>query len=251
MRTRIKFCGMTRPGDVRLAGELGVDAIGVVFAARSRRRVGIEQAAVLRAAAAPLVSVVALFMDNDGGEIERAIRALRPHLLQFHGSEDDAFCRSFGLPFLKAIAMGAAPGHVRLAPGVADADAAFARYPSAAGFLLDGHAVGEPGGGGRAFDWVHAPRSGDRPWLLAGGLHPDNVGVAIAQVRPWGVDVSSGIEADGTGSGADACVVKDGDKMRRFVAAVAGADAERANNIDHASGGNACGKQQRDRCDQH
>src|SRR5690606_12042202 len=106
MRTRIKFCGMTRPGDVRLAVELGVDAVGFVFAAGSPRCIDIGQAEGLRAAVPPLVDVVALFMDNPGSEVEAAIRALRPTLLQFHGREDDAFCRGFGLPFLKTLAMG-------------------------------------------------------------------------------------------------------------------------------------------------
>ena len=105
-RTRIKFCGLTRAGDVRLAGELGVDAIGLIFARRSPRRIAPQEARALRDAMAPLVDVVALFMDNDADEVREAIAHARPTLLQFHGSEDDAFCRKFGLPYLKGIGLG-------------------------------------------------------------------------------------------------------------------------------------------------
>src|SRR5690606_7477331 len=99
-RTRIKFCGMTRPDDVRLACALGVDAVGFVFARRSRRRREPGGAGALRAAVAPLVDAVALFMDNSADEVRAAVAALQPSLLQFHGDEEDAFCRSFGLPYM-------------------------------------------------------------------------------------------------------------------------------------------------------
>ncbi|MFC7302543.1 phosphoribosylanthranilate isomerase [Cognatiluteimonas weifangensis] len=210
-RTRIKFCGMVRPGDVRLAGELGVDAVGFVFAPGSPRRLQPEEAARLRAALAPLVDAVALFMDNSAAEVRATIRQLRPTLLQFHGGEDDAFCRRFGLPYLKAIPMGGAR-----APSAA---ALRARYPGAAGFVLDGHAPGAAGGSGDAFDWRRWPRGLSRPALLAGGLNADNVYAAIAAAQPWGVDVSSGIER--------APGVKDAARMRRFVAEVRRADCRR------------------------
>ena len=206
MRTRIKFCGLTRPGDVRLAVELGVDALGLVFAAASPRRLGLEQAEALSQVVPPLVDVVALFMDNPGSDVAAAIRAARPTLLQFHGSEDDAFCRGFGLPFIKTVAMG---------EGGADAGLARKRYPSASAFLLDGHGPGQPGGRGETFDWTTIPPLG-RPVFLAGGLVPGNVGQAIRAARPYAVDVSSGIEsAPGT---------KDGDKMQQFVDEVRRAD---------------------------
>ena len=99
-RTRIKFCGFTRPGDVRLACELGADAIGFVFAPESPRRVAPEEARAMRHALAPLVDAVALFMDNPVDEVREVVKQVRPSLLQFHGSEDDAFCRGFGLPFI-------------------------------------------------------------------------------------------------------------------------------------------------------
>ncbi|WP_342315237.1 phosphoribosylanthranilate isomerase [Lysobacter sp. FW306-1B-D06B] len=206
LRTRIKFCGMTRADDVALACMLGVDAVGLVFAQRSSRRLEIEQARALRAQALPLVEVVALFMDNEAALVRRVIDEVHPTLLQFHGDEDDAFCRDFGVPYLKAVAMGG------------DADvAALSRHPGAVGLLLDSHAKGGAGGTGHRFDWSRIPDDLDRPFLLAGGLHPDNVFDAVCAVRPWGVDVSSGIES--------APGEKDGAKMRRFVEEVARADA--------------------------
>ncbi|MGJ4804296.1 phosphoribosylanthranilate isomerase [Luteimonas sp. SDU82] len=210
-RTRIKFCGMTRPGDVRLAGELGVDAVGFVFAARSRRRVDAAQAVALREALAPMVDAVALFMDNPAEEVREVIARVRPSLLQFHGDEDEAFCRSFGLRYLKAVPMG---GDVAL-----DALQLHARWPSAAGFLLDGHAPGQGGGNGQAFDWSRVPRGITKPYFVAGGLTPDNVHEAVVSTRPWGVDVASGVEADDGTPGA-----KDGARMRRFVEEVRRAD---------------------------
>jgi phosphoribosylanthranilate isomerase len=207
MRTRIKFCGLTRPGDVRLAVELGVDAIGLVFAAGGPRCLALDHAGALREAIPPMVTAVALFMDNPGSEVEAVVRRLRPDLLQFHGGEDDAFCRGFGLPFAKALAMGRGPG---------DAVNARKRYPSASAFVLDGHAPGEPGGRGERFDWSLVPALG-RPVLLAGGLSADNVGEAVRQVRPFAVDVSSGIES--------APGVKDGGRMQRFIEEVRRADS--------------------------
>src|SRR5690554_2082043 len=210
-RTRIKFCGMTRAGDVRLAGELGVDAVGFVFAARSLRRVDAGQAAAMREALAPMVDAVALFMDNPVEEVREVISRVRPSLLQFHGDEDEAFCRSFGLRYLKAVPMG---GDTRL-----EALELHARWPSAAGFLLDGHAPGEGGGGGRAFEWSRVPKGITKPWFVAGGLTPDNVHDAVMTARPWGVDVASGVEARDGLPGA-----KDGARMRRFVEEVRRAD---------------------------
>lgn len=207
-RTRIKFCGMTRAGDVRLASELGVDAVGFVFARQSKRRVEPEEARAMRSALAPLVDAVALFMDNPQDEVREIIRQVRPSLLQFHGGEDDAFCRTFGVPYLKVVAMGE--------PATHSDQMLRTRYPAAAGFLFDSHAPGAAGGSGQTFDWSRIPRDLDRPWLLAGGLTPDNIFDAIVATRPWGVDVSSGIELSPG--------IKDGDRMRRFVQEVRRAD---------------------------
>ncbi|WP_454830297.1 phosphoribosylanthranilate isomerase [Pseudoxanthomonas wuyuanensis] len=208
MHTRIKFCGLTRAEDVRLAVELGVDYIGLVFAPHSARRLLLGQARMLRELVPEEIAVVALAMDNNSGEIEGILENVQPDLLQFHGAEDDDFCASFGKPFLKAIAMGG------------EAESAFTRiaqFPSAAGFLFDGHAAGEQGGSGRRFDWRQMPQALEKPFLLAGGLSAANVGVAIRTARPWGVDVSSGIEASPG--------VKDPEAMRGFVEAVHRADA--------------------------
>ncbi|MDR0182456.1 phosphoribosylanthranilate isomerase [Lysobacter arvi] len=204
--TRIKFCGMTRAQDVALACELRVDAIGLVFAQRSSRRLDIEAARALRGQIPDGVDVVALFMDNEGPQVQRVIDAVRPTLLQFHGNEDEAFCGAFGVPYLKAVAMG---GDV-----VADA---LSRHPDAVALLLDSHASGGAGGTGHRFDWSRIPQATPRPFLLAGGLHPDNVFDAVNTVHPWGVDVSSGIES--------APGEKDAAKMRRFVEEVRRADA--------------------------
>jgi len=206
-RTRIKFCGMTRAGDIRLASELGADAIGFVFAAKSPRRLRPEEARLLRGALAPLVDAVALFADNNTDEVREAIKQVRPTLLQFHGNEDDAFCRSFGVPYIKAVSMGDgadSPHDLQL------------RYPGAAGFLFDSHAPGGNGGSGATFDWTRLPKQLNKPVMLAGGLTPDNVFDAIIATLPWGVDVASGSES--------APGAQDGGRMRHFVEQVRKAD---------------------------
>lgn len=206
-RTRIKFCGFTRAGDVRLASELGADAVGFVFSPNSPRRVHATEARAMRNALAPLVDAVALFMDNDPDEVRDVVKQVRPTLLQFHGSEDDAFCRSFGVPYLRAVAM----------QGEAlDPRALQTRYPGAAAFLFDSHNPGTGGGTGRVFDWSRIPTGLTKPYVVAGGLGPNNVFDAILTTLPWGVDVASGIES--------APGIKDGDKMRRFVEEVRRAD---------------------------
>jgi phosphoribosylanthranilate isomerase len=208
-RTRIKFCGMTRAGDVRLASELGADAVGFVFAEGSPRRVEAREARLMRSALAPLVDAVALFRDNGTAEVREVVKAVRPTLLQFHGDEEDAFCRGFGVPYIKAVAMGgdAKPPSAR---------ELLSRYPAAAGCLFDGHAPGNAGGTGTGFDWARLPAELNRPVMLAGGLTPANVFDAVTRVLPWGVDVCSGIEASPG--------VKDGERMRRFVEEVRRAD---------------------------
>lgn len=193
---------MTRAEDVQLAVALRVDFIGLIFAERSLRRLDIAQATALRALIPATTRAVALMMDNRREDVEAVIAGVRPDVLQFHGGEDDAFCTSFGVPFFKAIAMGDG----------GDPGAAMAAFPSAQGFVLDGHGAGEAGGSGRSFDWTQLPRSEARPILLAGGLTADNVALAIRTAQPWGVDVSSGIEARPG--------IKDADALRRFVASV-------------------------------
>ena len=207
-RTRIKFCGMTRAGDVRLAAELGVDAVGLIFAAGSKRLLNIAEARVVRAAVPPLVDVEALFRNNSRDEVREVMRSVRPSLLQFHGEEDEAFCAGFQMPWLKAVAMGGSEP--------VTGKQLLQRYPGASGLLLDSHAPGGSGGSGLAFDWSQVPAGLHRPFLLAGGIGPDNVFEAVTRTRPWGVDVSSGIEHSPG--------IKDGEKMRRFVEQVRLAD---------------------------
>ncbi len=209
MRTRIKFCGITRVDDARLGAGLGVDAIGFVFTRTSQRFIGITQARAIRAELPPFVTAVALFMDDEPGWIEEVVSGVQPDLLQFHGAESDRFAASFARPYIKAVPMAS----------VADAARHAAEFPSAAGFLLDSHARGARGGTGRTFDWAQVPSPGGHPYVLAGGLTPQNVADAIAAVRPYGVDVSSGIES--------APGIKDPVKMRAFATAVRSADAAR------------------------
>lgn len=206
--TRIKFCGFTHGEDMAVALELGIDYVGLVFAPGSKRRLLPEQARGLADMARGRAAVVALLMDNPADEVHAVIAQARPDVLQFHGAEDDAFCAGFGLPYWKAIAMGGTSG---------DPLAQFARWPHASAFLLDGHGAGEQGGSGKSFDWSLMPQRTDKPLLLAGGLDAGNVAAAIALARPWGVDVSSGIES--------APGWKDAAKMRAFVSAVRGVAA--------------------------
>ncbi|HET7267476.1 MAG TPA: phosphoribosylanthranilate isomerase [Oleiagrimonas sp.] len=205
-RTRVKFCGMTRVEDAVFAARLGVDAVGLVFTRRSPRFVEPAQARAIAAALPPLVDVVALFMDDDAAWVREVERAVHPHWLQFHGSEDDAFCAGFDTPHVKAIAMGSE----------GDVGTRMAAHPSARAFVFDGHAAGTQGGRGQGFDWSRLPRDAGHPLVLAGGLHADNVASAIERVRPWAVDVSSGIES--------APGVKEPAKSAAFVRAVREAD---------------------------
>ena len=198
-RTRVKICGLARLDDALAAARLGADAIGLVFAAKSPRAVAPEAAASIAVAMPPFVARVGLFLDAEPAFVRAVCAAVPLELLQFHGSETAAYCRAFGRPYLKAIAMGDA-GDVALR----------ARdYPDAAALLFDAHATGGQGGSGRTFDWSRIPRDLARPVVLAGGLVPENVAGAIAAVRPWAVDVSSGVEASPG--------IKDHGKMERFI----------------------------------
>lgn len=208
--TRIKCCGITLVEDALLAERLGVDAIGLVFTARSPRRVSLQGARTIVEALPPFVATVALFMDDDASLVRQVIRAVRPALLQFHGAESDAWCRQFDHPFVKAIAMG---------DGVLAA-ARIGEYPHATAILLDGHRSGEAGGSGKAFDWSTLPGGAGRPVILAGGLGAHNVQDAIEAARPWAVDVASGVER--------APGIKDPAKLADFVAAVRAVDGRLA-----------------------
>jgi phosphoribosylanthranilate isomerase len=199
---------MTRVGDALLAARLGADAIGLVFSARSKRQVTLAQAREIVAALPPFVATVALFMDDEANLVRQVLDEVRPTLLQFHGDESDGWCVQFGHPFLKAIAMG--EGAAAL-PRLHD-------YPHATGLLLDGHAAGEAGGSGKAFDWSLLPGELAQSLILAGGLHAGNVGDAVRTAHPWAVDVASGVES--------APGIKDPVRLAAFIRAVHTADAE-------------------------
>ena len=184
MRPRVKICGITRIEDAALAAELGADAIGLIFTPRSPRCLTLAQAVTIRASLPPMVSSVALFMDADAEQVRGIAAALQPDQLQFHGGERDDWCAQFGRPYLKALPM----------LDCNDVVGRMADFPRAAGFVLDGHVAGQAGGQGRSFDWSTLPRM-HRPWLLAGGLTPANVAQALRVARPWGIDVSSGVES--------------------------------------------------------
>lgn len=201
MSVCIKFCGFTRAEDAALAATLGVDAIGVVHVPGSKRHVPLDAMPAIRAAVPAHIDLVALLVNPDADTVQSVIAALQPSVLQFHGDEPDAFCAQFALPFIKAMAMG---------DGAGDIAQRQKDYPSAQAFVLDGHAPGQLGGQGERFAWANIPEL-DKPIYLAGGLTPENVAEAIAKVKPYAVDVSSGIES--------APGMKDEAKMRGFVEA--------------------------------
>ncbi len=214
MRTRVKICGITRVDDGLAAARAGADAIGVVFWSGTPRRVTHERAAEIVTALPPFVSVVGLFVDPVAEEVGAALAAVPIDVLQFHGNETPAFCRAFGRPYLKAIAVK---------PGVDLLEYA-ARYGDAAGWLFDAHVPGDlPGGTGRSFDWTRLPRQPARPLVLSGGLDAGNIAAAIRAVRPWAVDVSSGVEAPGADGRAQRGI-KDAARIAAFIREVRNAD---------------------------
>jgi phosphoribosylanthranilate isomerase len=206
-RTRIKFCGITRIEDAAAAVALGVDAIGLILVPGSPRELTLQRAAVIRTSLPPLISAVVLLRNPDATLVRLVLRELQPELLQFHGEESAEFCDSFGVRYVKAIAMrnaGAPVGEL------------IRSYAGASALLFDGHQAGALGGQGASFDWHRLAGVSAQPMMLAGGLSADNVGEAIRIAQPFAVDVSSGIES--------APGLKDSGKMADFVSAVARAD---------------------------
>ena len=211
-RTRIKICGLTREADVAAAVEAGADAIGFVFYAKSARYVSPARAAELAKLLPPFVTPVGLFVNASAAELEAGLNALPNMLMQFHGDESPQDCERPGRPFMRA---------ARMEPDFDLLDYA-QQYSAAQAILLDAHVEGF-GGGGKVFDWSLIPKNLRSPVVLSGGLHAGNVLAGITHLRPWAVDVSSGVEAQGRG-------LKCAKLMREFCAAVAQADALTASN---------------------
>src|SRR5210317_1090657 len=184
LRTRIKICGIKTIEDALTAAASGADSIGMVFHRPSSRFIELDRAAELRQSLPAFITVTALFMDESEEWIKQVLQQVQPDCLQFHGSESSEHCQHWQLPYIKAIPMGS----------VEDAPSYAARYQQAQGFLLDSNAAGLQGGSGDTFDWSKIPSSFQYPLILAGGLNPKNVAHAVTQVKPWAVDVSSGVE---------------------------------------------------------
>jgi phosphoribosylanthranilate isomerase len=209
MRTRIKLCGFTREADVDAAVAAGADALGFNLYSKSVRHVTLARALELARAVPPFVTPVLLFVNASRSEVRDACEALPHALLQFHGDESRADCEATGRPYLRAL---------RMAPGVDLLDCA-SRFPTASALLLDAHVEGY-GGGGKVFDWSLLPTDVPSRLVLSGGLSPANVIDGVLRVRPYAVDVSSGVES--------ARGIKDAALMRRFCEAVREADARLA-----------------------
>lgn len=201
VRTRIKICGLTREDDVRAAVNAGADAIGFVFYPPSPRYVTPARAAALARLLPPFVTAVGLFVNPSRDEVARVLDAVPLQLLQFHGDEMEPDCLGYGLPYIKAARMRQGIDLLKYA----------ASFASAQGLLLDAFVEGY-GGGGETFDWSLIPSVLPLPLILSGGLHAGNVAEAIRRVRPWAVDVSSGVEA--------AKGIKDAARITEFVAGV-------------------------------
>ena len=183
-RTRIKICGLKCAHDARHAANRGADSIGLVFHQPSPRVIDIEQALEIRRALPPFVTLTALFLNESADWVAQVVHQVRPDCLQFHGDEPPEFCETWLTPYIKSIPMGS----------IGDANAYAQEYMSAQGFLFDSNVAGRLGGSGDTFDWSKIPSSFEYPLVLAGGINSSNVADAIARVKPWAVDVSSGVE---------------------------------------------------------
>jgi phosphoribosylanthranilate isomerase len=200
MAVRVKICGITRAEDLHAACDAGADALGFVFYEKSPRHLTIATAAALLRELPPFVQSVGLFVNAAPAFIEAVLKAAPLDLLQFHGDETPAECARYGRPYIKAVRVNRDTDLLKCA---ADFDAARA-------LLLDAFVPGVPGGTGERFDWGLIPANLPKPVILSGGLTPDNVAEAVQRVRPWAVDVSSGVEASKG--------IKDAHKVARFIA---------------------------------
>ena len=202
MNTKVKICGVTSVADGIIAAEAGADMIGLMFYEKSPRYISLAAAAEISKQLPPFVLRVGVFVNPNEAQVAAAVAACGLNLLQFHGDETSEFCTQFGVMSLKAIRVRAAESLQTLANFHTDA------------FLLDAYSQSGLGGTGEKFNWdlaVAAQQFG-KPIFLAGGLTPENVAAAVQQVRPFAVDVSSGVES--------APGKKDAAKVRAFIAAV-------------------------------
>jgi phosphoribosylanthranilate isomerase len=197
---RVKICGITRIEDALHACRAGADALGFVFYDKSPRHVSPQIAANIIASLPPFVTAVGLFVDASEARVREVLDAVPLDLLQFHGDETPDFCAGHGRPYLKAL---------RVRPGL-DLLQSASHFAGARALLLDAFVPGTPGGTGERFDWNLIPANLPMPIVLSGGLTPDNVRDAVRRVRPWAVDVSSGVEATKG--------IKDPDRVTRFIA---------------------------------
>ena len=205
-RVRVKICGITRPRDALLAASLGADAIGLVFFPGSPRAVNIDRAQQIIAVLPPFVSKVGLFVNASAAEIDTVLENVSLDILQFHGDEQPEQCSCFPRPFIKAVRM---QDNVNL-HAVAD------KYSAASALLLDSYVKDIYGGTGTTFDWSSIPDDIPKPLILAGGLDAGNVANAVKQIRPYGVDVSGGVELEKG--------IKDAGKIEQFIREVRNAD---------------------------
>jgi len=210
MAVRVKICGITRLQDLQAACAAGADAVGFVFYEKSPRHVSIEAAAELVRALPPFVQSVGLFVNAEPAFIERVLQLAPLDLLQFHGDETPTDCARFGRPYIKAVRVNRDTDLLKCA----------ADFDDARGLLLDAFVPGVPGGTGERFDWSLIPSDLPKPVILSGGLTPDNVADAVRIVRPWAVDVSSGVEAALLVNGAAVAAkgIKDAHKIAQFIA---------------------------------
>jgi phosphoribosylanthranilate isomerase len=206
--TRIKICGITRVEDALAAAHSGANAIGLVFYERSPRHVSIAQARQLAEALPPFVSAVGLFVNTEAAFVHAVLASVPLDILQFHGDEPAEFCAQFAKPYLKAIRVKAGVDLLQCASD----------FRSAKGLLLDAHVEGIAGGTGATFDWALIPKQLPLPVILSGGLNAENVAAAIKQVRPYAVDVSSGVEASKG--------IKDAAKIAAFINEVKNIDLQ-------------------------
>lgn len=202
MNIRTKICGMTRVEDAQLAAQLGVDAIGLIFFSGSKRCVTIAQAQAIVRAIAPFVTVVGLFVNTRAAEVQDVLAQVPLDVLQFHGDENAEFCRQFQRPYIKAVRV----------QNRADIEMAAAVYTDARALLFDAAVSGQYGGTGQSFDWQILPPALARPWVLSGGLKPQNIVSAIRQSNALAIDVCSGVEQSPG--------IKDKQKMQDLMSAI-------------------------------